>query len=122
MKVAIQIYLVLFSVIGLAMMMMNDNCMNNGSKSLHSCQTHPNIVIKKVHVGGKRDEENDSEEGGINRYSLSLRYSQNNWWEPPKEVKWIECKHLCKICESLPGINNSETGESVSQLTAYTRY
>ena len=103
--------------------MMNENCMNNGSESLHSCQTHPNIRIKKVHIGSKKDksdDKDDSEEGGINRYSLSLRYSQNDWWEPPKEVKWIECKHLCKICESLPGINDLETGESVSQLTVYT--
>lgn len=99
---------------------MNDNCMNNGSVSLRSCKNHPNIRIEKVHVGGKRDkrdEEDDSEEGGINRYSLSFRHSQNDWWEQPKEVKWIECKHLCKICESLPGTN--ETGESVSQLTVY---
>lgn len=85
------------------------NCRNNGSESLHRCKNHPNIRIQKVHVGGGRDTR-DGEDGGggINRYSLSL-HSQHVWWAPPKEVKWIECKDLCKICESLPGID--ETGE-----------
>ena len=87
-------------------MMMMNNCIN-GSESLPSCN-HSNNIIRIEKIGGK----------DINRYSLSLRYSQNDWWEQPKEVKWIECKHLCKICKSLPGTN--ETGENVSQLTVYT--
>ena len=89
-------------------MMMMNNCIN-GSESLPSCNHSNNIIkIKKIRVGGGKD---------INHYSLSLRYSQNDWWEQPNEIKWIECKHLCKICTSLPGIG--ETGESVSQLTVY---
>ena len=87
------------------MMMMNDNCQNDGSVSLQRCKNHSNIKIEKVHAGG-----GGGGGGGINRYKLSL-YSQNAWWTPPNEVKWIECKHLCKICESLPG--HGKNGESV---------
>ena len=88
--------------------MMNNNCMDNGSESLRSCQNHPNIRIKKVHIGGervKRHPDGKDKGGGINRYSLSLRYSQNVWWEQPNKIIWIECKDLCDICESLPGNN-----------------
>jgi hypothetical protein len=99
MKVVVQIYVVLFSAMG--GQMMNNNCGNDGSGSLQRCKNHSNIRIEKIPAGGRGND--------INRYKLSL-YSQtaSSWWEPPTEIKWIECKDLCTVCESLPGISNGE--------------
>ena len=92
MKFIIQI--VLCSVIGgLAIYI---NCGNDGSGTLRSCQSNPNIMIEKITKGNK-----------IESYKLSL-HSQDTWWAP--NDKWIECKNLCKACESLPG----ETKDSKS--------
>ena len=71
-------------------------CTNVGSGVLSNCQSNPNIRIEKI---------------GDRSYQLSLR-RQNNWWTADNE-KWIECKHLCDVCESLPG--NSK-GENIGQL------
>ena len=87
MKFIIQI--VLCSVIG----GLAQNCGNDGSSSLSNCLNNPNIRIQKI--------QND-----IRGYRLSL-YSQNAWWTA--ENKLIECKELCEVCRSLPGISkNSE--------------
>lgn len=64
------------------------DCRNNGSVALINCQTNPNIRIEKI--------------VSINHYRLSL-YSQNTWWG---SNRWIECRNLCEVCETLPGINN----------------
>ena len=69
---------------------MDMNCGNDGSGSLRSCQSNPNIMIEKTQDG--------------KCYKLSL-HSQNTWWPPNEE--WIKCKDLCSVCESLPGVTNS---------------
>ena len=93
MKVIVQIFL--FSVMGgLAM-----DCQHIGTSSLRSCRNNPNIRIEKIR--------NDKQK--IKSYRLSL-YSQNTWWEAEND-KWIECGDLCKVCKSLPGIDND--GENI---------
>ena len=82
---------ILCSVIGA--LAQNLNCGNDGSTSLTSCLSNPNIRIEKVGGGG----------GDINHYRLSLN-SRNTWWAPVDN--WIECRGLCENCETLPGINN----------------
>ena len=81
------------------------DCGNDGRISLNSCQSNPNIRIEKVREGG-----GGSGGGNPNRYRLSLNI-QNTWWVPRDDIKWIECKDLCDICETLPGI--SDTGENI---------
>ena len=69
-----------------------NNCGNDGTGTLSSCLSNPNIRIEKIQ---KMD--------AIKSYQLSLR-SQNTWWAA-KNDEWIKCDKLCKVCESLPGIN-----------------
>ena len=94
MNAVVQIILLLCLVIGgLAMMY---RCTNVGNDVLSSCRSNPNIRIEK------RDDRS---------YRLSL-HRQNTWWTAGND-KWIECKHLCDVCESLPGINKGENIWSV---------
>lgn len=95
MKVVIQI--IPYSVIGgLAM-----NCRDDGSVTLSNCSSNPNIRIEKIRDGNH-----------IKHYRLSL-HSQNTWWNAETEkLKWIECKDLCEVCQSLPG--NNKDGENTS--------
>ena len=90
MNVVIQI--ILCSVIGGQAMMMDNNCRNDGSNTLSNCLSNPNIRIQKI-----------QKMGGIKSYRLSL-HSQNIWWVAENE--WIKCDKLCKVCESLPEIND----------------
>ena len=73
------------------------NCGNDGSGTLSSCLSNPNIRIEKI-----------QKMGGIKSYRLSLR-SWNTWWAAENE--WIECQNLCTVCESLPGVSND--GENI---------
>ena len=95
MKTVIQIISFLCLVIeGLAMY----HCRNDGSGTLSSCLNNPNIRIEKTREGHGNN---------IKTYQLSLHY-QNTLWV---SHKWIECNHLCEVCESLLGISNE--GENI---------
>ena len=96
MKFIIQILLCLV-IRGLA-----DFC-RNGNSTLSSCLSNPSIRIEKT----------QRLSGRIRGYQLSLRF-QNTWWAALAEKdEWIECDNLCRVCQSLPGID--EDGESIGQ-------
>ena len=79
------------------------NCVNDGSTTLSSCQSNPNIRVEKIRVGGMNH---------IGSYKLSLYY-QNTWWPTANNEKWIECKDLCNVCKSLPGIDDVNEGKNI---------
>ena len=83
-----------------------DMCVNDGSTTLSSYQSNPNIRVEKIR-GGK------NLMGDIKSYKLSLNY-QNTWWPTAKNDKWIECKDLCDVCKSLPGIDNVDEGKNIN--------
>ena len=99
MKIKFTILTALCSVIGLAQM--NINCGNNGSSTLSNCQSNPNIRVEKI-----------QRFGNIRSYKLSL-YHQNIWWPTANNDKWIECKDLCDVCRSLPGIDDIDEGKDI---------
>ena len=107
MKAVVQIFLC--SVMGRLAMNM-DMCVNDGSTTLSSCQSNPNIRVEKIR-GGKMDH--------IRSYKLSLYY-QNIWWPTANNEKWIECKDLCDVCRSLPGIDDVDEGKNINLNFGYS--
>ena len=100
MKIVVQIFLC--SVLGgLAIKNMDMVCEDDASNTLSNCQSNPNIRIEKVH-----------KMGDIKSYKLSLYY-QNTWWPTAKNDKWIECKDLCDVCRSLPGVEDVDVGKNI---------
>ena len=73
----------------------------NGNSTLTSCLSNPSIRIEKIQRGN-----------GIRSYQLSL-HSQNTWWAAENN-EWIECRNLCEVCQSLPGI--AKDGKKIGQL------
>ena len=97
MKVFVVVQIVLCSVIG----GLAQRCRNNGSVTLSSCLSNPNIRVEKI-------QRFDS----IRSYKLSLYY-QNTWWPTEDNEEWIECRDLCDVCESLPGIDDVDEGKNI---------
>ena len=93
MKTVIQIILLLRLVIG--GLSKAYKCGNVGNGALSSCQSNPNIRIVKPDDGKS--------------YKLSL-HSQNTWW-PAEKNEWVKCNDVCKVCKSLPEIDNN--GENI---------